>query len=111
MTHPQERAPRARRLIGGGGWPESRRWAARCRRLNNWQRMRTAPRWHMKPAGAAVVDPLIRADLAEFGIPGAAFVFVHDGRIVYQQGYGFSGVASRAKVDPEGTVADRIRHR
>jgi CubicO group peptidase (beta-lactamase class C family) len=37
---------------------------------------------------AAVVDPLIRADLAESGIPGAAFVFVRDGGIVYQQGYG-----------------------
>jgi CubicO group peptidase (beta-lactamase class C family) len=53
---------------------------------------------------AAVVDPLIRADIAATGIPGAAFVFVSDGRIVYQQGYGVSDVASRTAVDPETTV-------
>jgi CubicO group peptidase (beta-lactamase class C family) len=53
---------------------------------------------------AAVVDPLIRADLAESGIPGAAFVFVRDGGTVYQQGYGVSDLSSRAPVDPETTV-------
>ena len=53
---------------------------------------------------AAVVDPIIRSDIAESGIPGAAFVYVRDGRIVYQQGYGYSDVASGAAVDPETTV-------
>lgn len=53
---------------------------------------------------AAVVDPIITADLARLGIPGAAFVFVRGGRIVYQQGYGVSDLAARTPVDPERTV-------
>lgn len=53
---------------------------------------------------AATVDPLIEAELAATGTPGAAFVFVQDGRIVYQRGYGVSDLASGAKVDPARTV-------
>jgi CubicO group peptidase (beta-lactamase class C family) len=53
---------------------------------------------------AAAVDPLIRADLARSGIPGAAFVFVRDGRIVHQQGYGVSDLTSGTAVDPESTL-------
>src|SRR5918994_4950274 len=53
---------------------------------------------------AAIVDPLIEADLSASGIPGAAFVFVRDGRIVYAHGYGVSDVATSSAVDPEKTV-------
>jgi len=53
---------------------------------------------------AATVDPVIEAELAATGTPGAAFVFVHDGRIVYARGYGVSDLATRAKVDPARTV-------
>jgi CubicO group peptidase (beta-lactamase class C family) len=53
---------------------------------------------------AAIVDPLIGADLSASGTPGAAFVFVRDGRIVYAQGYGVSDVATSSVVDPEKTV-------
>ncbi len=50
------------------------------------------------------VDPLITQDLAESGAPGAAFVFVHDGRIVYERGYGLADVATGGKADPARTV-------
>lgn len=53
---------------------------------------------------AAIVDPVIAADLAQSGIPGAAFVFVRGGRIVYQQGYGFSDLRTGERADPERTV-------
>src|SRR5688572_4965068 len=53
---------------------------------------------------AATVDPLIESELEATGTPGAAFVFVHDGKIVHTRGYGVSDVASGAKVDPARTV-------
>lgn len=53
---------------------------------------------------AAIVDPVIEADLAASGIPGAAFVYVRGGRIVYARGYGLANVASRTPVDPERTI-------
>ena len=49
---------------------------------------------------AATVDPLIELELEATGTPGAAFVFVHDGKIVHARGYGVSDLASGAKVDP-----------
>jgi CubicO group peptidase (beta-lactamase class C family) len=53
---------------------------------------------------AATVDPIIEADLQESGAPGATFVFVQGGRIVYERGYGIADLASGAKVDPARTV-------
>ncbi len=52
---------------------------------------------------AAIVDPIIEKDLAA-GVPGAAFVFVRDGKVVYQHGYGYSDVSTKTRVDPERTV-------
>lgn len=52
---------------------------------------------------ASIVDPIVEKELAA-GVPGAAFVFVRDGRIVYQHGYGVSDLETKAKVDPERTV-------
>lgn len=52
---------------------------------------------------AAVVDPIIEKQIAA-GTPGAAFVFVRDGKVVYQRGYGVSDVAAATKVDPQRTV-------
>jgi CubicO group peptidase (beta-lactamase class C family) len=51
----------------------------------------------------AVVDPIIEKEIAA-GTPGAAFVFVRDGKVIYQRGYGVSDLASATKVDPERTV-------
>src|SRR5688572_1489497 len=53
---------------------------------------------------AATVDPLIASELAATGTPGAAFVFVHDGKIVHARGYGVPDLAGGAKVDPTRTV-------
>src|SRR5687768_7321200 len=39
-------------------------------------------------AVAGIVDPLIEAERSRSGMPGAAFIFVRGGRVVYQRGYG-----------------------
>ena len=65
------------------------------------------------PAGAAplaseqiaqTVDPIIEKSLAESGAPGAAFILVQDGRVVYVKGCGFADLARQEKVDPARTV-------
>ncbi|HEY7007206.1 MAG TPA: serine hydrolase domain-containing protein, partial [Sphingomicrobium sp.] len=53
---------------------------------------------------AATVDPIIEKSLAETGAPGASFILVQNGRVVYSKGYGFSDLARREKVDPARTV-------
>jgi CubicO group peptidase (beta-lactamase class C family) len=50
------------------------------------------------------VDPLISAQMEKEHIPGAVFVLVKDGRILYQRGYGFTNLTSRQPVDPERTI-------
>ncbi|HKR64606.1 MAG TPA: serine hydrolase domain-containing protein, partial [Thermoanaerobaculia bacterium] len=50
------------------------------------------------------VDDFITAAMKRDGIPGAAFVFVKDGRIVYMKGYGVGNVETKSPVDPERTV-------
>jgi CubicO group peptidase (beta-lactamase class C family) len=52
---------------------------------------------------ATIVDPLVEKEIAA-GVPGAAFVFVRDGSVIYQRGYGVSDVAAQANVDPQRTV-------
>ena len=53
---------------------------------------------------ASFVDTLIAAQMAKENIPGAVFVLVRDGRILYQKGYGFANIARRQPVDPERTI-------
>jgi CubicO group peptidase (beta-lactamase class C family) len=53
---------------------------------------------------AATVDPVIESGLKSSGAPGAAFVFVQGGRIVYQRGYGVADLETGAKADPARTV-------
>lgn len=50
------------------------------------------------------VDSLIKAEMAKERIPGAAFVFVKDGRVVMMSGYGLARVESFAPVVPESTI-------
>jgi CubicO group peptidase (beta-lactamase class C family) len=52
---------------------------------------------------ASVVDPIVEKEIAA-GVPGAAFVFVRNGSVVYERGYGVADVAAKSKVDPERTV-------
>jgi CubicO group peptidase (beta-lactamase class C family) len=53
---------------------------------------------------ASFVDPIINAQLEKEHIPGAVFVLVRDGRVLYQRGYGFADLAARKPVDPEKTI-------
>jgi CubicO group peptidase (beta-lactamase class C family) len=53
---------------------------------------------------ARFVDTLIAAQMAKENIPGAVFLLVKDGRVLYQRGYGFANVARRQPVDPERTI-------
>ena len=53
---------------------------------------------------SSFVDTLITAQLAKEHIPGAVFVLVQNGIVVYQRGYGFASVARQKRVDPETTI-------
>jgi CubicO group peptidase (beta-lactamase class C family) len=53
---------------------------------------------------ARFIDPLISAQMEREHIPGAVFVLVQNGRVLYQRGYGFANLATRTPVDPEKTI-------
>lgn len=53
---------------------------------------------------ARFIDPLISSQMAKEQIPGAVFIFVQNGRVLYQRGYGFANLADRKLVDPEKTI-------
>ena len=53
---------------------------------------------------AAFVDSVMAAEMRGEHVPGAVFVFVQDGRVVYQRGYGLANVAERRAADPETTI-------
>jgi len=50
------------------------------------------------------VDPIVAAQLEKEHIPGAVFVLVQNGRILYQRGYGFADLATLKPVDPAKTI-------
>jgi CubicO group peptidase (beta-lactamase class C family) len=50
------------------------------------------------------VDSFMAAELGPRHIPGAAFVFVRDGKIVAMRGYGLADVERRTPVIPESTI-------
>ena len=52
----------------------------------------------------ALVDSVITAEMAREKLPGAGFVFVQNGKVVWSRGYGFSDVARGRGVSPESTV-------
>ncbi len=53
---------------------------------------------------AAFVDPIVSTQLEKEHIPGAVLVFVQDGKIIYQRGYGFADLAAKKPVDPAKTI-------
>jgi len=53
---------------------------------------------------ASFVDPLVSAQMEKENIPGAVFVLVQDGKILYERGYGLANLATRKPVDPEKTI-------
>lgn len=53
---------------------------------------------------AAFVDSLMTAEMAREKIPGAGFVFVQNGQVVLQRGYGVSNVVTKRRVVPDSTI-------
>src|SRR5688572_29384241 len=50
------------------------------------------------------IDSFLTAELSRENIPGAAFVFVKDGKIFYSKGYGIANIENNTKVDPAKTI-------
>ena len=50
---------------------------------------------------AQFVDELIAREMAAEQIPGAAFVFVRDGRVIYSKGYGVANADTGRRVDED----------
>jgi CubicO group peptidase (beta-lactamase class C family) len=53
---------------------------------------------------ARFIDPVITTQMAKENIPGAVFLLVQNGTVLYQRGYGFANVSRRQPVDPETTI-------
>lgn len=53
---------------------------------------------------ASFVDPIITAQMEKEHIPGAVFVLVQDGKILYKRGYGFADLAAKRPLDPDETI-------
>src|SRR5688572_22434033 len=59
----------------------------------------------IEPAAlAAYVDSFMTARMASDRIPGAGFVFVQNGRVLFSRGYGLANVAQQRRVLPESTI-------
>ncbi len=52
----------------------------------------------------AFVDPIFAEQMEELQIPGAVFVLVKDGEIVFAKGYGYADLESRTPVVPDKTL-------
>src|ERR1043165_8278127 len=71
------------------------------------QTQQTAPRQTLPITAAelaAFVNPIIKGQLEKEHIPGAVFVLVQKGRILYQRGYGFADLEKQKRVDPFHTI-------
>jgi CubicO group peptidase (beta-lactamase class C family) len=53
---------------------------------------------------AKFIDPLFSAQMTKEQIPGAVFILVQNGRVLYQRGYGYANLTDRKPVDPERTI-------
>jgi CubicO group peptidase (beta-lactamase class C family) len=53
---------------------------------------------------ARFVDTLIAGQMVKEHIPGAVFVLVQNGEVLYQRGYGLANIARRQPVDPDKTI-------
>ena len=53
---------------------------------------------------ASFVDSVMASEMTRDRIPGAAFVFVQDGRVRLLRGYGLADVARQRRVAPESTI-------
>jgi CubicO group peptidase (beta-lactamase class C family) len=53
---------------------------------------------------AALVDSLMAAEMERENIPGAGFVFVQNGGVIFQRGYGLADIAQHRPVLPDSTI-------
>jgi len=53
---------------------------------------------------AGFVDTLITGQMAKENIPGAVFLLVQNGKVLYQRGYGFANISRLQPVNPETTI-------
>ncbi|MBW6464521.1 MAG: serine hydrolase [Firmicutes bacterium] len=49
-------------------------------------------------------DPFFEKTMADHHIPGAVFVAVENGRVIYAQGYGYADLDKKTPVDPKKTM-------
>ncbi|MED1945090.1 MULTISPECIES: serine hydrolase [Brevibacillus] len=56
------------------------------------------------PSIEQVVDPVMKNEMNNLHIPGAAIVITQGDRILFKKGYGFADVEQQIPVDPERTV-------
>lgn len=52
---------------------------------------------------SSFVDSYVRENMAANHVPGAVVVFVEDGKVLYEHGFGVADVAQGTPVDPEAT--------
>lgn len=76
----------------GPGWPPAVRAAAQPRVVLDSTEL------------ARFIDSLFSAQMTKEQIPGAVFILVQNGRVLYQRGYGFANLTDRKPVDPERTI-------
>jgi CubicO group peptidase (beta-lactamase class C family) len=53
---------------------------------------------------AGLVDSVITAEMERERLPGAGFIFVQNGKVVWSRGYGFANLARRTRVSPDTTI-------
>jgi CubicO group peptidase (beta-lactamase class C family) len=86
-------------LVSGATLPEA------CSNPSSVSQPATRPRTAIDSAELAkFIDPLISAQMTKEQIPGAVFILVQNGRVLYQRGYGFANLTNRRPVDPEKTI-------
>ena len=56
------------------------------------------------PGLGALVDSVMRSEMAAGKIPGAAVVVLHRGKVVLERGYGLADLESKRAVDPRTTL-------
>src|SRR4051812_40579155 len=51
-----------------------------------------------------LADQVIPRQLVDYHVPGAAFVFIKDGEVLFSKGYGVADVDARRPFDPDRTI-------
>ncbi|MBI1983477.1 MAG: beta-lactamase family protein, partial [Acidobacteria bacterium] len=64
----------------------------------------SGPDLHDLAALQTFLDNHFNKRMKELHVPGAAFVLVKDGKILFAKGYGYADLEKRTAVDPERTV-------